>query len=54
MAPSRAELEMSMARQYGFDEYDAFRTFFAREFGKGMLNKLEAEMKKREKENSTH
>lgn len=52
MSPTRAELELSMARQYGFEDYGAFRDFFAREFGKGMLNKLESAFKKREKESS--
>lgn len=50
MAPTRAELEETLARQYGFDDYNAFREYFAAEFGKGMLRQLEAEMKRREKE----
>lgn len=48
MAPTRAELELSIARQYGFEEYDKFREFFAAEFGKGFLRQLESELKKRE------
>jgi hypothetical protein len=51
MSPNRAELEGAVAHQYGFDDYAKFREFFAANFGKGMLNKLEAEFKKKEKEN---
>lgn len=50
MAPTRADLEQAMAKQYGFGDYNAFREFFAAEFGKGMLRQLEAQMKRREKE----
>lgn len=54
MSPTRAELEQTMAKQYGFDDYAKFRTFFAAEFGKGFLNKLEAELAKKEKETNPH
>lgn len=50
MAPTRVELEQAMAKQYGFNDYDAFKEFFAAEFGKGMLRQLESQMKRREKE----
>jgi hypothetical protein len=50
MSPTRQELETAVAKQYGFDDYGAFRTFFAAEFGKGFLNKLEAELAKKEKQ----
>lgn len=50
MAPTRVELEAELARQYGFEDYNAFREYFAAEFGKGMLRQLEAEMKRREKD----
>jgi len=43
-----------MAKQYGFDTYDAFREFFAATYGKGFLRALENELKKKEKENTTH
>lgn len=50
MAPTRAELEGALAKQYGFAEYEAFKAFFAKEFGKGMLHQLEREMTRREQE----
>lgn len=49
MSPTRAELESALARQYGFEDYGAFKEFFAAEFGKGMLRQLEAELKRKEK-----
>jgi tRNA U54 and U55 pseudouridine synthase Pus10 len=54
MSPTRAQLESAIAKQYGFDNYEAFRTFFAAEFGKGYLRQLEAQMKKREQEEQAH
>lgn len=50
LSPTRADLEQALAKQYGFDDYNSFREFFAAEFGKGLLRQLESEMKKREKE----
>jgi hypothetical protein len=50
MAPTRSDLELGIAKQYGFDNYEAFRQFFEAGFGKGMLRKLESELKKKEKE----
>jgi DNA-binding MurR/RpiR family transcriptional regulator len=54
MSPTRKELETAVAKQYGFEGYGAFRTFFAAEFGKGFLNKLEAELTKKEKQTEPH
>lgn len=54
MSPTRADLEAQIARQYGYDDYAAFRDFFAAAFGKGMLRQLENELKKKEKEAQSH
>ncbi|MGE5591854.1 MAG: hypothetical protein ACM3ZA_14765 [Bacillota bacterium] len=42
----RKALELAMAKQYGYDDYESFREGIIATFGAGMLKKLEQKMRK--------
>jgi len=42
----RKALEIAMAKQYGYDDYESFRQGIIATFGPGMLKKLEQKMRK--------
>lgn len=44
--PTRREMELTLARQFGYEEYDSFRAGVQRSIGKAGLKKLEKELDK--------
>lgn len=46
MASKRKEMELALARQFGYDDYESFREGVSQSMGKAVLRRLEKELDK--------
>jgi hypothetical protein len=44
--PSRKDMELTLARNFGYEDYESFRAGVTRSIGQGGLRRLEKELEK--------